>query len=225
MIDSKENDDLSIAETQLSTSEETVSAKGNFVIKRKPSDKTVDIVRKIDIEQLLLEYPALEDIKDIDKMEHPLLYISEQAEREIKEHISWDKKTSVNVYEQGGILIGKPFLIGKSILGIVECVIPAKLSQASAAYLEMGTETWGKMLDIYDENYKDKGLYVIGWFHTHPNSLSVFMSFTDMETQRGFFNQDWHFSVVLNPHRRLIACFNSANADKCDYYPSDFIDR
>ena len=219
MIDIKENDDLTIVETQLSTLEETESTKGNFVIKRKPSDKAVDIVREIDIEQLLLEYPALEDIKGIDKMERPLLYISEQAEKEIKKHISWDKKTSANVNEQGGILIGKPFL------GIVECVIPGELSQASAAYLEMGTETWGKMLDVYDENYKDKGLFVIGWFHTHPNSLSVFMSFTDMGTQRGFFNQDWHFSIVLNPHRRLIACFNSVNADKCDYYPPDFVDR
>ena len=144
MIDIKENDDLTIVETQLSTLEETESTKGNFVIKRKPSDKAVDIVREIDIEQLLLEYPALEDIKGIDKMERPLLYISEQAEKEIKKHISWDKKTSANVNEQGGILIGKPFLIGKSILGIVECVIPGELSQASAAYLEMGTETWGK---------------------------------------------------------------------------------
>lgn len=76
-----------------------------------------------------------------------------------------------------------------------------------------------------DEQYRNQGQYVIGWFHTHPNSLDVFMSRTDMDTQRNFFNQDWHFSVVLNPHRRLIACFNSMDANICRFYPVNFADR
>ena len=89
----------------------------------------------------------------------------------------------------------------------------------------MGTETWAKMLKVYDERYKNDGLYVIGWFHTHPNDLPVFMSPTDMRTQKHFFNEQWHFSLVLNPHRRLAACFHSAAAMKCDYYPHCFADR
>lgn len=197
---------------------------GRFIIK-KSSKRNISILNKIDIQQLIEKYPILEGIKELEKSNTPLLVISELAENRIKEHISWGMKTIENIYEQGGILIGKPFLVGNSILGIVEYVIPADLSHASTAYLEMGTETWMKMLNIYDEQYKEQGLYVIGWFHTHPNNLPVFMSYTDMETQRAFFNQDWHFSIVLNPHKQLIACFNSAKANRCEYYPVDFVDR
>ncbi len=220
----QENLDV-IEPVQSTTSKFLLSNGGSFVIKSKPSDKLFNIMQEVDVEELYLEYPALKEINRLDKIKSPLLYLSDQAEKEIKSHISWNKKTISNVNEQGGILIGKPFLVGHSILGIVECVIPAEVSRASSAYLEMGTDTWAKMLEIYDDKYKNEGLYVIGWFHTHPNSLSVFMSGTDMGTQRGFFNEDWHFSVVLNPHRRLIACFNSANADMCDFYPTDFVDR
>lgn len=199
--------------------------KGSFVIKSKPENKQANIVKKTSLEQLYTIYPTLEEIADLKKIKLPVLFISEEAEKEIKAHIFWNETTDSNVCEQGGILVGRPFMIKNGILGVAEHVIPAKPSIASAAYLEMGTDTWEQMLDVYDEKYKDQGLYVIGWFHTHPNSLSVFMSGTDMGTQRNFFNQDWHFSVVLNPHRRLIACFHSANANKCLFYPADFADR
>lgn len=199
--------------------------KGCFVIKSKPLDKSADIVQKVDIEQLYTIYPALEETADLKKSKFPMLYISEEAEKEIKTHIHWNEKTDSNVYEQGGILVGRPFMVENGILGVVEHVIPAEASRANSAYLEMGTDTWKKMLDIYDEKYKNQCLYVIGWFHTHPNGLPVFMSGTDMGTQRNFFNQDWHFSVVLNPHRRLIACFNSADANKCHFYPVEFAGR
>lgn len=217
--------EIVLESTKSSTTEILRSDKGRFVIKSNATDKVIDIVREVDAKQLFSDYPALKGLMELKKMKFPFLYISEQAEREIKEHISWNEKTQVNVCEQGGILIGQPFRIGKSILGIVEHAIPAEVSCSNSVYLEMGTKTWIKMLNIYDEKYKEKGLFVIGWFHTHPNSLPVFMSGTDMGTQRRFFNQNWHFSVVLNPHKCLIACFNSANADKCDYYLSDFADE
>jgi len=199
-------------------------SKSSFLIKKRTSEKDT-ILQRVDISQLIEKYPALDSIKDLTALNSPLLFISECAEKGIKKHIAWGKTTKTNMCEQGGILVGRPFLVGESVLGIAEYVIPAEIKRASSAYLEMGTETWTKMLDIYDEHYKEDGLYIIGWFHTHPNSLPVFMSSTDMGTQRTFFNQDWHFSIVLNPHRHLIACFNSAKADKCKYYPSNFVDR
>lgn len=212
-------------ELQPNDAETQSISEGSFVIKNRPSEIATRVIQEVDISELVQKYPLLESISNLNKLKSPLLIISERAERGIKEHISWGKNTKQNVCEQGGILIGRPFLTGDSILGLVEYVIPAEVSHASSAYLKMGTETWVKMLDIYDEQYKEDGLYIIGWFHTHPNNLSVFMSSTDMGTQRAFFNQDWHFSIVLNPHRHLIACFNSTKADKCDFYPTNFVER
>jgi len=217
-VEKADNEDATNAEVAQQHS------KSSFVIKKRTSEKDA-ILQSVDISQLIEKYPALNSIKDLANLNSPLLVISECAEKGIKKHIAWGKITKTNMCEQGGILVGRPFLVGESVLGIVEYAIPAEIKRASSAYLEMGTETWTKMLDIYDEHYKENGLYIIGWFHTHPNDLPVFMSSTDMGTQRAFFNQDWHFSIVLNPHRHLIACFNSAKADKCKYYPSNFVDR
>lgn len=203
--------------------EEIKSQEGSFVIKRK--EKAPEILREISIEELINIYPWIQNSDDIRKTKEPLLILSEQAEKGIKEHIAWNKKTKENIYEQGGILIGRPYLVNDQIIGITEYIIPANLSQASYAYLKMGTETWAEMLDIYDEKYKEDGLFIIGWFHTHPNNLPVFMSSTDMGTQRAFFDQEWHFALVINPHKKLIACFHSVGAAQCECYPTDFADR
>jgi len=69
------------------------------------------------------------------------------------------------------------------------------------------------------------GRFVVGWFHTHPNSLPAFMSGTDRATQRSFFSAGWHFALGLNPHRRLAACFHAADADPCALAPQDFADE
>ena len=224
-VNSIDEASMSNIDLQPSDTETQPNNEGRFVIKSKTIKKATRVLQEIDVIELIQKYPELESINNLSKMKSPLLVISERAERVIREHISWGKSTTQNVCEQGGILVGKPFLVGDSILGMVEHVIPAEVSHASSAYLKMGTETWAKMLDIYDEHYKEEGFYIIGWFHTHPNNLSVFMSSTDMGTQQAFFNQDWHFSIVLNPHRHLIACYNSAKADKCNCYPANFVDR
>lgn len=202
-----------------------VSAQSSFVIKPRTPVSESGVVRAVTADQFLQDHPELMSPKKLSQQREPLLIISRRAEQEIKAHIAWDRKTSQNTREQGGILIGTPFLVDGRMVSVVECVIPAELSESSAVYLKMDTKTWIKMLNLYDERYQEQGLYVLGWFHTHPNSLGVFMSSTDMKTQRAFFCEDWHFAVVLNPHRRLIACFHSAQAVPCAFSPLDFADR
>jgi len=50
---------------------------------------------------------------------------------------------------------------------------------------------------------------IIGWFHTHPNMLSCFMSGTDRHTQSLFFDGDNTYSIVFNPQRHLLKAFRS----------------
>src|SRR6185295_299681 len=73
------------------------------------------------------------------------------------------------------------------------------------------------MLDYVDrlEDASGDAPKVIGWYHTHPGSLDVFMSPTDQETQRRLFNQTWHFSLVLNPQRQEYRVYYGADSAEC----------
>ena len=52
-------------------------------------------------------------------------------------------------------------------------------------------------------------LELVGWFHTHPNSLDVFMSGTDRWTQSRLFSGERCIALVFNPHRKLWKCFRT----------------
>ena len=82
----------------------------------------------------------------------------------------------------------------------------------------MNHATWKKMIDRVDmmlDSNPNKDLQIIGWYHTHPNQLDVFMSETDVGTQMRFFSNDWQFAIVLNPHKKLWRAFHGKNAEEC----------
>jgi proteasome lid subunit RPN8/RPN11 len=144
-----------------------------------------------------------------------ILFLTKESKDLLFDHIGWGKKTEKNIVEQGGLLIGKPYQINDNIISIAHSIIPAESTSSNAAYLNMGNDAWGKMLAEYDNRYAEKDYKIIGWYHTHPNSLSVFMSGTDMGTQKLFFNKKWHFALVLNPHKKIAKAFYSVNGIEC----------
>jgi proteasome lid subunit RPN8/RPN11 len=149
------------------------------------------------------------------------IYISAPAFATIAEHIGWGKNTDKNTVEQGGVLLGKVYFDEQKHLyfGIVQKALPAQEAQGTMAYLEIGHEVWKQMMDTFDEltenNEAYKDMQIIGWYHTHPNHLSVFMSGTDRNTQATFFDKDWQFAIVLNPHKKQWRAFYGKNADEC----------
>lgn len=214
--------DTETAEIESSPSEDSQNIEGAFVIKTKTEGST-PLLESIEYEKLLELHPFLSEVAPKKFTQSTLVIMPESADT-ITDHISWGKNTSDNMYEQGGIIIGRVYRISKDVIvGIAEAAIPAETNSANPAYLKMDTDAWSKMLDTYDERYKCNGLLVVGWYHTHPNSLSVFMSSTDQATQRAFFNQDWHFAVVLNPQKRKAGCFVSADSTLCSYLPKKFV--
>lgn len=150
-----------------------------------------------------------------------LLYISKKAKNQIWEHISWgDLNTSANKNEQGGILLGQVYIDKEreNQVGIVEEVVFGKSAKGNPTYLEMNHSTWSEMLEAADsiiDAQPEADIQIIGWYHTHPNGLDVFMSGTDLNTQSRFFNKDWHYAIVLNPHREIWKAFVGKNADEC----------
>jgi hypothetical protein len=147
------------------------------------------------------------------------LYLRPRARREIQEHIAWGERMRRNLVEQGGILLGRAYRDPRdgTIWAEVETAVPGASAQGSAAFVEFGHHTWGEMLHRVDRLGDIEGgtPQVIGWYHTHPGELSVFMSGTDRATQRRMFYADWHFAMVLNPQKRVWRVFHGAACVEC----------
>ncbi|MDR1962656.1 MAG: hypothetical protein LBQ50_02635 [Planctomycetaceae bacterium] len=155
-----------------------------------------------------------------------ILYFTPKSLQQLNSHIQWGQRTSANIIEQGGILVGCVSTDDKNtqginckIMGVVHAIIYGKVHKGnSSTYLSMTTEIWAEMYQQFDRDYANQGLSIIGWYHTHPNNLDVFMSVTDIDTQKKFFVNDWQFAVVLNPHRKIWKSFYGKSAIECRSY-------
>lgn len=159
------------------------------------------------------------DFRSSDTCRHHL-YLTNEAMSHIASHIGWGKMTQHNCIEQGGILLGEAFRDpGSGITyGIVNAAIAGLSARGSSVHLEMSHDTWREMLDSADrllEESPHKELHVIGWYHTHPNGLDVYMSGTDRETQRRMFGREWQFAIVMNPQKSQWRAFFGAAAEEC----------
>ncbi len=200
---------------ELSTANNNVNKKTKFrIVKEKPSYSPIEReeIPKQTEPNLRSSYQGM-------KNSHRF-YLTPIARKQIFTHIGWGKRTRTNHIEQGGILLGHIYVDSEKQLtyGIVEHTIAAK-TKGSAAYVEFSHKIWKEMLDQVDNFSRknpDCNLQVIGWYHTHPNELPVFMSGTDKNTQARLFNQDWHFAIVLNPHKRIWKAFWRRKAIECE---------
>jgi proteasome lid subunit RPN8/RPN11 len=148
------------------------------------------------------------------------IYIGANAWDTIAAHIAWGRDVPSNSVEQGGLLLGRAYRNSEAglIYGIVEKAIPAHTAEGSMAYLKIGHTTWQTMMDEIDTLTNEEvwaDLQVIGWYHTHPGRLSVFMSGTDINTQQRMFSRDWQFAIVLNPQKQTWRAFRGADAREC----------
>ncbi len=151
------------------------------------------------------------------------ILLSQKARETIFKHIDWNKNTSNNSVEQGGLLIGHSYVDKEknSIIGYAVNAIPAFTAKGSMAYLKFDHNTWKSIMDALDtinEDSENDDFQVIGWYHTHPGRLSVFMSGTDLNTQRTMFSKDWQFAIVLNPQKQIWRAFSEADAKECNGY-------
>ena len=155
-----------------------------------------------------------------------LLVVSSYASKKLLYTIGWLRDDyPENHREQGGLLIGYEIMDaeGNPIRAEVTDILVAKADIRSPGYIE-----WSGMEDIrLQRQFFEKqeelsktnpeladALKIIGWWHTHPNYLPVFMSETDMETQRLKFSKPNQYSLVLNPHRGIFRAFAGCNAEE-----------
>ena len=150
-----------------------------------------------------------------------LLYVSRAALGEIFDHIEWGHRTQRNVHEQGGVLIGlrhhEPGSAEEFVT--ITSALPAQSDDRSSVYVKFDHAAWSALLHELDVR-KEQGLIdeqasIVGWYHTHPNELDCFMSGTDRVTQQSTFHRPWNYALVINPHRRILACFVGAESEPC----------
>lgn len=152
-----------------------------------------------------------------------LVYTPYAAKKQM-ELIGWRRDDfPENRKEQGGWLIGKYILdsSGIPVQGEVTDVLEAKTECRFPGYIEWDAMEEIRLQQIFfqlKENFARtdpegaEQLEVLGWYHTHPNNLDVFLSSTDMETVKLKYYKPEKYSVVLNPHRGIFRAFAGENA-------------
>jgi proteasome lid subunit RPN8/RPN11 len=143
------------------------------------------------------------------------LLLTKNAVENIKKALEWGHKTKNNRVEQGGVLIGRVRQYKYETYSFVYDILLAGTS-GNPVFVEFTNSMWAAMQERLDDMNvnlpKNEQLFIIGWFHTHPNTLPVFMSGTDMTTQRLNFSQDWQASLVMNPHTGEMRSFFGQHA-------------
>lgn len=154
---------------------------------------------------------------------HLLIYTPAATRRQL-EIIGWLRTDFPrNHEEQGGWLIGHYLrdAAGHPIQAEVTHVLEAKTECRYPGYIEWSAleeiRLQQEFFDMKEElastdSKATEDLCVIGWWHTHPNDLPVFMSGTDMETQRLKYFKPEKYAVVLNPHKGIWRAFAGADA-------------
>ncbi len=138
--------------------------------------------------------------KGIDRTQKSSVYIKANALENLIEHLGSNLKV-----EQGGILFGRAYQ--DSSFGIyteITEAVAAPHTIGTSSHVEFTVDSWMGILDYAKEQLP--GEKIVGWYHSHPN-IGVFMSGTDMNTQRRFFYRDWCLSIVRDPVRNEIGYF------------------
>lgn len=148
------------------------------------------------------------------------IFFLPEALDELDAHIHWGERRSDNLVEQGGYMLGNVYKYPKSnqLYAIVSKLIPVIDAEGTSAYLDMGPAASYEASIVEQQTIinSNNELRRIGWYHTHPGSLGVFMSGTDMKTQTKSYSQEWQFAVVLNPQKRIWRGFNGYKAKECE---------
>ncbi len=155
----------------------------------------------------LEENKTLLDKKDSIIIERHLLqgislFVSENAIEQLTEHLSEDTKT-----ETGGILVGKAYVCPETNTNYTEILgaIPALHTIRNTANFRFTADCWLSILSTQKRDYPNTT--IVGWYHSHPN-FGVFLSATDLKTQKLCFKQNWQVAIVYDPIRRQIGFFH-----------------
>jgi proteasome lid subunit RPN8/RPN11 len=139
-------------------------------------------------------------------LEEASVFIHADAVRNLRRESTTDTSR-----EHGGILLGHAFQdqeLGHYVV-VLESVA-AIISLGSSVHLRFVDASWEP---VWKRTQEAPELQIVGWYHTHPG-LGVFMSGTDLKTQRLHFGQPWQVAIVIDPVADRMGCFLGADGKR-----------
>lgn len=156
-------------------------------------------------QEQIVEYSDVESLYVQIRNEPMIVFVAQKAEFELIRHLSIDRYT-----ETGGVVVGEAYFCPETQEHYTEIVgsIAATHTVGNAVHFQFTPECWSSIFKNQKQHYP--GTTIVGWYHSHPNH-GIFLSGTDLNTQRLSFNKIWQIAVVFDPQRKEIGYFYSAD--------------
>lgn len=138
------------------------------------------------------------------------VFVKCEAEDQLIHHLSIDPYN-----ETGGVLVGQAYFCPDTKNHYTEIVgsIAAPYTVGNRVHFQFTPECWQAILS-HQKQYFPRTT-IVGWYHSHPGH-GIFLSGTDLNTQRLCFKEIWQIAVVYDPLRREIGYFYGASGKTID---------
>ncbi|NER49199.1 MAG: hypothetical protein F6J92_21390 [Symploca sp. SIO1A3] len=139
--------------------------------------------------------------QQIDRFSEMLVFVAQSAEKQLINHLSVDPNN-----ETGGALVGNAYYCTTEQRYYTEIKgsISAPYTVGNRVHFRFTPECWQEILRIQKDHYPQTT--IIGWYHSHPGH-GIFLSGTDLNTQRLSFGKIWQIATVYDPIRHEIGYF------------------
>jgi proteasome lid subunit RPN8/RPN11 len=134
------------------------------------------------------------------------LYISKIAEEKMRNHALSKAHERTEVM---GLMLGQVFTHDGTEYTMVRDVATTDLD-ASSTRVRFRRDGFEKLFASMDDVGFDH--IVTGWYHSHPGH-GIFMSPTDVDTQKGMFSSSFHRAVVIDPINKEIGAYRLGGVD------------
>ena len=116
-----------------------------------------------------------------------VVFLEESCLKSMEKHAANDI-----LREQAGILCGHAYVDGGQLYVNITAALPVD-TVSDSAHFAFHETSWQAIWNRLDDNST-----ILGWYHTHPG-MGVFLSATDLRTQKLHFSLPWQIAIVIDP--------------------------
>lgn len=131
-----------------------------------------------------------------------LVFLEESCVRNMEKHAAGNI-----LHEQAGVLCGLTYIGGSQLYINVTTAMPVD-TVSDSAHFAFHQTSWQAIWNRLDDTST-----ILGWYHTHPG-MGVFLSATDLRTQKLHFSAPWQIAVVIDPVGGQSGVFSGGDGDR-----------
>jgi proteasome lid subunit RPN8/RPN11 len=155
-------------------------------------------------------HESIEDLYRQIKNNRMNVFVEYESEAQLINHLSIDPYN-----ETGGMLVGQAYLCPDTNNYYTEIIgsIAAPHTVGNRVHFQFTTECWQVILSNQKQYFPRTT--IVGWYHSHPGH-GIFLSGTDLNTQRLCFKEIWQIAVVYDPLHQDIGYFYGASGKRIE---------